>query len=87
MATSNTTNATTDLFVYTNTEPHFTGHLAQGLLDRLGNPQIEADLDRIRRQSLTDGKPRLAEEARAWLEFSRATERFYRRLRQKMRPA
>lgn len=52
----------------------------QDLLDRLGDATLDRQLDRIRRQSLLDGKKHDAESARAWLEFSRATGRFYDRL-------
>lgn len=53
---------------------------AAALLDQLGDYAIEQQLDDIRRQSLLSGQFDRSEEARAWLEFSRATTRFYDRL-------
>ena len=54
--------------------------IAWQMIERLGNTQLESKLDDIRRAALLAGKKQLAEEARAWLEFSRATTRFQERV-------
>lgn len=56
---------------------------SQQMLERLGDTDIEAQLDGIRRDCLRRGMQQRAEEARAWLEFSRATTRFNTRIEQK----
>lgn len=64
-------------------ESRVTGYLGLGLLSCLGDEKFDATLDSIRRQSMLDGKQRISDEAQAWLEFSRATGRFYDRLGKK----
>jgi hypothetical protein len=55
------------------------GVAAWQMLEHIGDHCLEKHLDEIRRSSLLAGKHRLAEEARAWLEFSRATTTFHER--------
>lgn len=56
------------------------------MLGKLGDRSLEAELDKLRRYCLEHNQTRIAEEARAWLEFSRATARFYDRLKKGRNP-
>lgn len=56
------------------------------MLSRLGDRSLDDELDKLRRYCLEHSQTRLAEEARAWLEFSRATARFYDRLKKGRNP-
>jgi hypothetical protein len=60
--------------------PDLIAHLSGGgtnSIASLGDRELEDQLERTRRHALTTGQSQIAEEARAWLEFSRVTTRFH----------